>query len=539
MQQDSPAEYEEGIPDELKQAHELSVENGVPLEPIIEGYEMQTVMHTLVNRPTVEVCDHRNVIIDPTCNGDIEKARFVIYSFESDLATLKKDGKYSNLDKIVAPSSPLAEPDHSIDEGAANFEFKDEPRKKLAVFEYWGFWDINDDGTVLPIVATWVGNTLIRLEENPFPDKKIPFIVVQYLPVRKAVYGEPDGALLEDNQRVAGAVMRSMIDLLGKSATGQMGSQKGALDPVNRAKMLRGEDYDFNGGINPATAFYTHVHPDIPVSAQYMLDLQNMEAESITGVKSFSQGMSQGSLGDVATSVRGVLDAASKREVGILRRMADGVVQLGRKFISMNAEFLSEKEIVRITNEQYEVVYRDSLAGNFDLKLSIATPEQDDAKAQELAFMLQTMGNNMDFSMSQFILAEIATLRKMPSLAKQIMAFEPQPDPMAEQMQQMEMALMEARINSEHARANYYNTYAGFNDNKAQTELYKQADMQAEIDQKNLDFVEQEAGVKQAREKELRGEQARSQMELKQLDHQLGEQSKERDAIRKYLTGSN
>jgi hypothetical protein len=37
------------------------------------------------------------------------------------------------------------------------------------------------------------------MEENPFPDKKLPFISVQYLPTRKSIYGEPDGALLEDN----------------------------------------------------------------------------------------------------------------------------------------------------------------------------------------------------------------------------------------------------------------------------------------------------------------------------------------------------
>jgi hypothetical protein len=49
------------------------------------------------------------------------------------------------------------------------------------------------------------------MEENPFPDKKLPFISVQYLPTRKSIYGEPDGALLEDNQKIIGAVTRGMI----------------------------------------------------------------------------------------------------------------------------------------------------------------------------------------------------------------------------------------------------------------------------------------------------------------------------------------
>jgi hypothetical protein len=57
--------------------------------------------------------------------------------------------------------------------------------------------DITGTGVLEPIIATWVGDTLIRMEENPFPDKKLPFISVQYLPTRKSIYGEPDGALMQ------------------------------------------------------------------------------------------------------------------------------------------------------------------------------------------------------------------------------------------------------------------------------------------------------------------------------------------------------
>ena len=35
-----------------------------------------------------------------------------------------------------------------------------------------------------------------------------------------------------------------------------------------------------------------HTYPEIPASAQFMLQLQNMEAESMTGVKAFNQGLS-------------------------------------------------------------------------------------------------------------------------------------------------------------------------------------------------------------------------------------------------------
>ncbi len=536
MQQESPSQYDTDVPEELKQAHQMSMQMGVPIAAIVTGSEVRKEMVTTKNIPTVEVCDIRNVIIDPTCNGDIDKASFVIYSFESSKAELTKDGKYKNLDKIqVTNNSPLSVPDHAISGSVNNFTFNDEPRKKFVVYEYWGYWDIDGSGTVKPIVASWVGDTIIRMEENPYPDKKIPFVLVQYLPVRKSIYGEPDGALLEDNQKIIGAVTRGMIDIMGKSANGQTGMRKDMLDITNRRKFDRGLDYEFNPSVDPRAGVHMHTYPEIPQSAQFMLNLQNMEAESLTGVKSFSQGVSGASLGEVAAGIRGALDAASKRELGILRRLSAGMTKIGRKIMSMNAQFLSETEVVRITNEQFVKVRREDLAGNFDLELSISTAEEDNNKAQELAFMLQTMGNTLPQEMSQMLLSDIAKLRKMPDLAEKIENYKPQPDPLMQKKAELEIQLLEAQIASEMAKAQSLGAGAGLASAKAQTEGVKQGNIQSDTDQKNLDFVEQESGTKQARDLEKSGEQARSQAQLKVLDMEMNREKQKFDLIKTYV----
>jgi len=536
MKQESPSVYDTDVPEELKQAHQMSMEQGQPIEARVTGYKKETRKRTVKNCPTIEICDYRNVTIDPTCFGDVEKISFVVFSFEASLASLEKDGKYKNLKNInVSNSSILGDPDHATSEDAGNFNFSDKPRKKVVVHEYWGYWDIDGTGSVKPIVAAWVGNVLIRMEENPFPDKGLPIVVVQYLPVRRSVYGEPDGALLEDNQRIIGAVTRGMIDVMGKSANGQTGIRKDVLDITNRRKFDKGQDYEFNATVDPRQGIYMHVFPEIPQSAQFMLQLQNMEAESLTGVKSFSQGISGNSLGDVAASVRGALDASSKRELGILRRLSAGIVKLGRKIISMNAEFLSEKEIVRVTNEQFVTVHREDLTGNFDLKLSISTAEEDNNKAQELAFMLQTMGNNMDPDLSKMILSDIAKLRKMPDLAKKIETYKPQPDPMQQKKAELELALMEAQINAENARAQRDMAQAQLGGAKVGTEQAKAGQLKSDTDLKNLDFVEQEQGVKQERDLQLHGEQARSNMQLKAMDHEFERETQKVDLLKEYI----
>ena len=49
-------------------------------------------------------------------------------------------------------------------------------------------------------------------------------------------------------------------------------------------------------------------------------------------------------------------------------------------------------------------IKRDDLIGNFDLEVDISTAEVDNQKSQDLGFMLQTLGPNMDPKVSMMIL---------------------------------------------------------------------------------------------------------------------------------------
>ena len=488
----------------------------VPTQPqmIQIGSHMEERVKVIKNRPTVEVCNLENVIIDPTCNGDIDKAQFVIYTFETNLSELKKDGRYKNLDNInIETNSVLAEPDHKNNDDSS-FSFRDKPRKKFIAYEYWGYWDIYNDGIVKPIVATFVGDTMIRLEESPFPDGKPPFVVAQYLPIRKSIYGEPDGALLEDNQKIIGAVTRGMIDIMGRSANGQVIMRKDAFDVVNRRKFEKGLDCDINPNIEPERAATVLKYPEIPNSAEYMLNMQNMDAESMTGVKAFHSGISGSAFGDTATGVRTALDAASKRELGILRRLAAGIVDIGRKIIAMNSIFLSEEEVIRITNEEFITIKKDDLYGNFDLRLTISTAEADNQKAQELAFMLQTMGNSMPMDMSQMILSDIARLRNMPDLAKKIATYQPQPDPMQQKMAELQVAMLEAQVMNERAKGQENQVDVELKSAKTQTELAKTRNLESQSDLRDLDFLHKESGEDLNRKLQEKDFDRRSQLDL-------------------------
>jgi hypothetical protein len=500
-----PRTYNEQVPPELKAAVDYLEETQIPTIAKQVGVKTVEEEKIIENKPTVEIVNPANVYVDPSCNGDLDKALFVIVSFETNKADLLKEGdRYKNLDKVNwEGNSSIVSADHST-ETPDSFQFRDATRKKIVAYEYWGFYDIHGNGTLEPFVATWIGDTVIRMDGNPYPDKKLPFVMIPYLPVKRELYGEPDAEVLEDNQRILGAVTRGMIDLLGQSANGQRGFAKGMLDPLNRRRYENGQDYEFNPAMPTSQGIIEHKYPELPQSALLMLNLQNAEAESITGVKNFAGGLSGESYGVTsATSVRGVLDASAKREMAILRRLAKGVCDIGRKIMAMNAEFLSEVEVVRVTNDQFVSVAREELAGEFDLIVDISTFEVDNTKAQDLGFMLQTLGPNMDPQISMTILAEIAELKRMPALAQKLRTWQPQPDPVAEQMKQMELQRMQVEIQKlesevmlNQARAQQAISIAGL---------------------KELDRVEQETGTKHARNIVEQQAQARGNMNLETL----------------------
>lgn len=459
LSQQNPREYSETIPEEIQEAVNYFMETGMPVEVVIERMVEEEVDKIVDNKPTVEVLDPNDVYIDPTCKGDMDNALFVVYAFEtSKFQLLKEKDRYKNIDKVNWGDLGI-DSDRDV-KTIGQFKFKDTVKAKVTAYEYWGYHDINDDGVMVPIVATWIGDTLVRMEESPFPDGKLPFVVVPYLPIKRQLYGETDAELLEDNQAIAGAVTRGMIDLLGRSANAQTGIPKGFLDLVNKRKFEGGEDYEYNPQQHPGNSVHTHKMPEIPNSAMNMLGLQNQEAESYTGIKSFSGGISGSAYGDVAAGIRGALDASAKREMAILRRLARGMTEIGNKIIAMNSEFLSEKEVVRVTNKQYIEVLREDLKGNFDLIVDISTAEVDDNKSQDLAFMAQTIGPIAGPQASITILSEIADLKRMPGLAQRLreMNFEPsEEDQMLKQLEiqkaQLEIAELESRINMNNAIA--------------------------------------------------------------------------------------
>jgi len=103
----------------------------------------------------------------------------------------------------------------------------------------------------------------------------------------------------------------------------------------------------------------------------------------------------------------------------------------------------------------------------------------------------------------------------------------------------LEIALMEAQLQREQAMAQQAQSTAQLNMAKVGTEQVKQGNLQSDTDLKNLDFVEQESGVKQERDLQKQGEQARSQAQLKLLDRELNREKMVFDLQKERIKSTN
>lgn len=469
--------------------------------------EIQT--KTVVNRPTAEVCDNNMVYIAPNCKGDIEVADFVIYKYKTNMSTLKQnEDLYDNVDKIEIKDSASDDTDITYtDTKDTTFKYSDEPRKEIEVVEYWGNYDMNDDGIAEAIVCVWVGNTIIRLEENPYPDQKVPFVSCGYDSDPFSVMGKPNADLLSNKQKIKTGIERAFLDTINSSTNGQKGIPKGALDPINLKKFREGKDFEFNG---EAKAIWEGHFNDIPNSTMNFYQTQSAEIESLSGIKAFNSGIGGSSLGDSATAARGIMDATAKREVDIARNFKENyILPILRKWHAMNGEFLEEETVVRITNEEFVPIRRDDLDGNIDIDIDIATAETDANKSSELSFMLQTMAQSLPFDLTKILLAEQAELKKMPSLAKKIKEYQPQPDPLDQEMKMLEVEKLKAEIAERQSRAAENQVDIRAKNAKAALDEAKARDIHSGADMKDQEFLDKETGV--AREREL---------EDKLLDHE-------------------
>jgi hypothetical protein len=160
----------------------------------------------------------------------------------------------------------------------------------------------------------------------------------------------------------------------------------------------------------------------------------------------------------------------------------------------MSREFMDEEQIVRITGDEFATIRRDDLDGNIDIGLEVSTPEADNARSQEIAFLLQTTAQTLPFDMTKMLLAEQMRLKNMPGLAKKIAEYQPQPDQLEQERKMLEVEKLKAEIAERQSRAQENQVDMKLKTSQTELNMAKARQSHSVADKEDLSFSKDATG---------------------------------------------
>ena len=347
------------------------------------------------------------------------------------------------------------------------------------------------------------------------------------MPVVRSVHGEPDAELLKENQEAIGRMTRAIHDITAKQAIGQEFIDESFFpSPSAKNSYEKGNTVYYRSGFDPKQAIWRKDVQQIGSAPFDIIAWQTTDANELTGVKPFS-GPGGAKMGGTKED-RDSMDATAKRDLSILRRLSDMLfIDMARMTIANNQEFLSEEEVVRITDEEFVTIKRDDLQGDFDLRVQVSTPEKDEDQANKIMKLMQTNAANMDPEISKMHYVKMAELWKLDDLAMSVSNFQPQPNPqqqelMALQIEEQKLKNALAQKQLEDYDSKIYERLSRTDENTTGDALLKQAKaeqalataekIKSETDILDSSFLEIQTGVK--RQKEIEDQEYKLQGDI-------------------------
>jgi hypothetical protein len=187
------------------------------------------VRQILSNNPTAKIVRNEDIYLDPTADS-FNDCKFLIYESRVSLGDIIADTTYDE-DAVKKLKRSINSQDDTKTSGwnehdynVYDFEFSDNTRKKVTLYEYWGEYDIDDDGHLEPVVCVMAqygeDNIILKMKKNPFPFKKPPFVCIPLYDDPFSPYGKGLASTISDEQKLSTSIVRGMIDNMANSNNG-------------------------------------------------------------------------------------------------------------------------------------------------------------------------------------------------------------------------------------------------------------------------------------------------------------------------------
>lgn len=327
------------------------------------------------NQPVISVLSSGEFLFDPTARN-IEEAQFIIHRKIVTIDFLKRkenEGVYSNIsDVIKSLSHNLEEADElrNVDETYYN----DNPneyntaRKNVVLNEYWGKIDINQDGLLEDVVISFVGDTILAIEENTYGE--YPFFVFSPFPSAYKIHGAGVGELVENIQSTKTALFRELLLNVRRNNSRKVFFRENAfvhpsqVDDPNVKYVAIDRNLSMGDVMFPEP--FEQLSPIINSTLQYL----DRERQVNTGISELKQGIRTNDR-QTATEASIKYEAANAQVQMIAVIFANAFKELFSFLVTQNQKFIDVPQTIRLLNTPIEIT-PDDLNGDFDLEISVS-----------------------------------------------------------------------------------------------------------------------------------------------------------------------
>jgi len=284
-----------------------------------EGGNDVTVQIKREIKPGVSYVDVWNLFPDPSCGDDIHNGEYLFerdYMTDTQVRALKKLPGY-----ITSQIDLVLEQEISPSVGAAaqrNTRYGDEDERKgrRVIWYYYGVLsrdeidccrqmsgrqpltrdDLPADKKHVHVIATMIGDTVVRAVLNPLDTGHFPYRVLPWQ--RRAGYWAGVGVAeqVRAPQRILNASVRAMLNNAGKSSGSQIVIDQGAIRPANGNWGLEPDKIWYKTADSPGDdvrkAFYAFDVPNMTDEMLKIIEFAEKQAENVSSIPLVTQGQS-------------------------------------------------------------------------------------------------------------------------------------------------------------------------------------------------------------------------------------------------------
>ena len=449
--------------------------------------------------PTAVPVPFESVIPDPAATK-AEDMRFVIYRRKVSMSEILSNpdwfGKHSKASLQVLMPTTESEYDPAPLPGREDdFNPNDRSLEKIEIFEYYGWYDIDDDGIAEPIIAIWSQNTLLRLDRSPFPEGMgpIPFDMVTFTKKPFSIYGGTIEQLIGDHQFLRTSITRGIIDNMARANNGVTFIRKGSLDPINMKRLKAGEPYiELNApsNVNAGAHIFQGNFNEIPSSVFAFSEEVQKEEENLTGITRYAIGSDSRSLNNTATGIGIISSMSQRRLIYMTRHIAAMLERVFTKWSYLNAELIDEVVVPTLQGD-VSVLGSDLTLDSFGVTVRTPTEGIKEQKRQQIVAMIQSMAPMIAYTGAKPVLSLLSDMAEVMDMPKvRLMLTEAMRE--AEQQGQMmsQAAQMNQQVEMQKAQAEMVEKMA-----KAQKDAASAEKAHAEADAERYDTLLKSFGV--------------------------------------------